>query len=444
MVRRVRAGYARWTFRLRVSSTALAALRDEWDRCRWVWNECVAKSQQVHAGNKTLSEGVGKETCGPAQLDKMLTEARAGTPWLREGSSVPQQQIIRDFGKSRAKALKDIRERIPQRQRAGMPGWKKKREAAASLNYTKRGFRLRGGRLHLAGGIVLTPVWSRDLPAEPSSVRVYQDAVGHWYCSFVVPAEVRPLPQTGRVIGVDWGVKETATTTSDGHDLPHAQHGKKAQGQLSRYDRMMARRKPKKGQAGSKGYREAKRWRAKAYAKIARQRQDTGRKWAKRVVTEHDAIAVEDFRPRFLAKSRMARKAADAAIGATKRALTEMARKHGRIVHLVHPAHTTMDCAHCGARAKHALPLSERTYTCTACKSVSPRDKNSARVMLVRAGLNPADAEGVRLPGALLPEAARVRNLLIHEGEDSTHRLYEDLREPVTGEPVRAVRVGLV
>nr|WP_240361552.1 MULTISPECIES: transposase [unclassified Streptomyces] len=48
-----------------------------------------------------------------------------------------------------------------------------------------------------------------------------------------------------------------------------------------------------------------------------------------------------------------------------------------------------MDCAQCGARTKHALPLSERTYTCTACGVVSPRDKNSARVMLVRAGLQP-------------------------------------------------------
>ena len=86
----------------------------------------------------------------------------------------------------------------------------------------------------------------------------------------------------------------------------------------------------------------------------------------------------------------MARKAA---IGATKKALLEMARKHGRIVHLVDPKHTTMDCASCGARTKHALPLSERTYNCTACGAVSSRDKNSARVMLVRAGLNPASAD---------------------------------------------------
>ncbi|MEU3930738.1 transposase [Streptomyces sp. NPDC029044] len=397
-------GHARYTYRLRVSSTARTALLAEWDRCRWIWNECVAKSRHIHAHNRAHPDD--KLTCGPAQLDKMLTEARAKLPWLREGASVPQQQTIRDFGTARSKALKDIDKRLPIRQRAGMPRMKKKREALPTLNYTVRGFRLKDGRLHLAGGIVLTVVWSRDLPSVPSSVRVYQDSLGHWYASFVAAAEVQPLPETGRVLGVDWGVKETATTTSDAHDLPHAQHGKTAGQKLARYQRMMARRKPARGHAASKGYRQAHAQAAKLHKKVARQRQDTARKWAKRVVRDHDAIAVEDFRPKFLAKTTMARKAADAAIGATKTALIEMGRKHGRDVRLVLPAHTTMDCAFCGARTKHALPLSERTYTCTACGAVSSRDKNSARVMLVRAGLNPAGAEGVGPPGALLPEAA--------------------------------------
>ncbi|MDQ0687072.1 hypothetical protein QF032_006070 [Streptomyces achromogenes] len=69
--------------------------------------------------------------------------------------------------------------------------------------------------------------------------------------------------------------------------------------------------RPAKGQAASNGYREAKRLRARAYEKVARQRQDTGRKWARKVVRDHDAIAVEGFRPRFLAKSTMAHKAAE-------------------------------------------------------------------------------------------------------------------------------------
>jgi putative transposase len=382
-------GYARYTYRLRPSATARTALAGEWDRCRWVWNECVAKSQQVHAGNRRRPTGAAQQTCGPVQLARMLTASRGALGWLGEGACVPQQQIIRDFGRSRAKAQKDIRAGLPMRQRAGMPKYKRKREARPSLECTRRGFRLKDGRLHLAGGIVLTVVWSRRLPAEPSSVRIYRDALGHWYCSFVVPAVVEALPATGRVLGIDWGVKEIATTTSDVHDLPHPQHGRTAAQRLTKYQRMMARRKPAKGRPASKGYRQAQRQTAKVHQQVARQRQDTARKWAKAVVRDHDVLAVEDFRPRFLAKSTMARKAADAAIGATKRALLDTARKHGRTVHLVNPAHTTMDCALCGARAKHRLPLSERTYTCTACGGVSPRDKNSARVMLVRAGLQP-------------------------------------------------------
>ncbi|GAA3154088.1 hypothetical protein GCM10010486_20210 [Nonomuraea roseoviolacea subsp. carminata] len=137
------------------------------------------------------------------------------------------------------------------------------------------------------------------------------------------------------MIGIDWGVAQVATTTSDGHDLPRAGHGREAADRLARYQRMMARRKPLPGRPASKGYREAGRQAAMAYRKVTRQRQDTARKWAKKVVRDHDVLAVEDFRPKFLAKSTMAGKAADAAIGTIKAELIAMARKHGRGLHHV-------------------------------------------------------------------------------------------------------------
>lgn len=65
--------------------------------------------------------------------------------------------------------------------------------------------------------------WSaRELPSEPSSVRIYRDALGHWYASFLVEAAVQPLPETGTVLGVDWGVREIATTTDPAYDPPQA------------------------------------------------------------------------------------------------------------------------------------------------------------------------------------------------------------------------------
>jgi putative transposase len=381
----------RYTYRVRVSAMAERALLAEWGRCRWVWNQCVAESRQAWKD---------KRECGPAGLDKMLTGWRAEHGWLREGSSVPQKQAVRDFGKSRAKALKDRKAKLPVRQRTGLPQFRKRDRSLPTMNYTRQGFTLRDGNLTLAGGLVLRVVWSRPLPSVPSSVRVYRDAVGHWHASFVVQAEDEPYPENGDAIGVDWGVRDIAVTTSDAHDLPHPEFGKKQAEKLARYQRQMARRKPKPGQKPSAGYKRAKRKAARAHAKVAAQRQDAARKWAKSVVRDFGQIAVEDFKPRFLAKSTMARKAADAAIGAAKRSLLEMAAKHGRTAHLVDPAYTTMDCSACGARAKSRLPLSERTYTCSTCGAVLPRDKNSAAVMLDRAGLTPAGADRVRRAAA--------------------------------------------
>jgi putative transposase len=388
------AGKVRYTYRIRVSNTAEQALLAEWDRCRWVWNQCIEASNAAH--RESMATGI-KVECGPARLDKQLTRWRSEHDWLADGSSVTQQQTIRDFGRARAKALTDRKDKALARQGRGMPRFKSKHRALPSLNYTLRGFGLDGTLLKLAGGIRVRPVWSRDLPSDPSSVRISRDALGRWWCSFVVPRpEAQQLPQMGRSIGIDWGVTDVATTTSDHHDLAHPQYGRTAAAKLARYQRMMARRKPAKGQPASSGYKTARKAAAKQHAHVAAQRADTGRKWAKKIATDFDQIAAEDFRPKFLAKSTMARKATDGAIAATKRALVEQAGKHGRQLVLVDPKHTTTDCSMCGARAKHRLPLSQRTYRCEQCGHVAPRDKNSAHVIYNRAGFNPAGADGIR------------------------------------------------
>ena len=411
----------RYNYRLRVSADAESRLRAEWDSARRVWNRCVEKSKESFRA----STPENKIACGPAKLCKELTLWRAENEWLRNASSVVQQQAVRDFGLARSKALKDIKDRLPIRQRRGLPRFKSRHRSTASLNYVKTGFSLHDDakpdhqknnqqlagrqsflRLHLAGDIIVRPVWTRDLPSAPSSVRVYQDAVGDWWASFVVQVEHDPLPANGRVIGVDWGVKEIATTTDDAYDFVHPEHGKSAQARLARYQRQMARRKPKRGQPSSGGYRRAKHDAAKTCRTVARQRQDSSRKWAKSVVMNYDQIAVEDFRPKFLAKTTMAKKAADGAIGSAKRELVSMANKDGRDLRLVDPKWTTMDCSKCGARTKHRLPLSQRTYTCDVCELVSPRDKNSAAEMVVRAGFTPAGVDGIRPACPLDTQAA--------------------------------------
>ncbi|MGN5238691.1 MULTISPECIES: RNA-guided endonuclease TnpB family protein [unclassified Rhodococcus (in: high G+C Gram-positive bacteria)] len=185
-----------------------------------------------------------------------------------------------------------------------------------SLEYTQRGFRIRDGQLVLPKGVSVPVVWSRELPSEPSSVRITRDSLGHWYASFVVTRAREPIPalDDGSGVGIDWGVSKTATATAEEFDLPHAQHRKRCAAELAKSQKRMARRRRGKGQAPSKGYQQARKQAAKVHKKAARQNRHDGRGWAKRVVDRHQLLAVEDFKPKFLAKSTMARKAADAAI----------------------------------------------------------------------------------------------------------------------------------
>ncbi len=191
---------------------------------------------------------------------------------------------------------------------------------------------------------------------------------------------VTAAPTATAGIGVDWGVSTTATTTDSEFDLPYLGHRKRCAAEVAKAQRKMARRHSGKRGPQLRGYQRARREAARLHKRAARQTQHDSRVWAKRVVERHDLIAVEDFTPRFLARSPMARKAADAAIGAEKRELLE--RGAGRRVVLVRPAYTTMTCSGCFARAKQRLGLGERTFRCTACGHTAGRDRNAAGVIL--------------------------------------------------------------
>lgn len=365
----------RYTYRLRPGAQAVRALEAEWHRCRFLWNEAV--HQRKTRRKPTL-----------CKLSKLLTEARAENAWLREGSQVAQQQTLRTY----AAALNDSY-RVKGR---GKPTIKTRKKSLPSLEYTTRGFSIRDRRLRLPGGVCIPVAWSRELPSAPTSVRVHQDSLGHWYASFVVRREADPAPAVEGSIGIDWGVTTTATTTDAAYDLPYGGHRRRCAAELARAQRKMARRRRPRGHAASNGYKLARREAAKVHAKARRQNTHAARVWAKRVVDNHQTIAVEDFRARFLTRSTMARKAADAAIGTAKRELIERGKRAARKVVLVPPAYTTMTCGDCYAIAKQRLTLAERIFQCEHCGHSADRDRNAARVILATVELDRAGADDVR------------------------------------------------
>ncbi|WP_245664454.1 transposase [Nocardia grenadensis] len=268
--------------------------------------------------------------------------------------------------------------------------------------------------LRLPGKVSIPVVWSRELPSAPISVRVYRDSLGHWYASFVARRALEAAPVAEGGMGIDWGVSTTATTTSPSHDLPYMGYRRRCAAELARAQRKMARRRRPRGHTPSNGYRRARREAARLHKKAARQNTHAARVWARRVVADHRTIAVADFKPKFLVDSSMARKAADAAIGAAKRELIERATRAGRKVVLVPPAYTTMTCASCGARAKQRLALDVCVFRCEACGHTADRDRNAAHVILAATveldGVSVDDVRHDRPPSGAVGGAVRAGN----------------------------------
>lgn len=364
----------RYTYRLRPGAVAGRALEAEWHRCRYLWNEAV--HQQKSGGKPTL-----------CKLSKLLTEARSKFVWLRDGSQVAQQQTLRTYATALQHAYK-----VKGRRK---PTFKAQKKTLPSLEYTTRGFSIRDRRLILPSKVTVPVVWSRELPSDPTSVRVYRDSLGHWYASFVVRRDVEAAPDADGAIGIDWGVSTTATTTDAAYDLPFGGHRRRCAAELAKAQRKMSRRH-KRGVAPSAGYQRARRQTAKLHKKAQRQNTHTARTWVQRVVANHQVIAVEDFKPKFLAKSTMARKAADAAIGITKRELIERAVRAGRQVVIVAPAYTTMTCSNCFARTTQRLGLAERNFLCRECGYADTRDRNAARTILAVAERGGTSVDDVR------------------------------------------------
>ncbi len=351
----------RYNYRLRPGAQAVEALIAEWHGSRWLWNQMATSRKQARPFFKSTD----------------LTAARKKLPWLRAGSQNVQEQTMQTFAGK------------------GKRNFKKKRDLP-SLGYSTNGFSIKNGRLRLAKGILIPVVWHRELPSAPSSVRVIQDSLGHWYASFVVEVNDATLPALDNGIGIDWGVATIATTTDPEHDYASPGFAKASAAKLAKYQRRMARRKPKPGAKASKGYATAKHDAAKLHKKVARQRQHTSRQWARAIVANHQLIAVEGFRTKFLFHTRMARKAADNAVGQAKRELITCAKRAHRTVVIVPPAYTTMTCSSCWSINKTALPLKQRIFTCETCHYTADRDRNAAKVILAQAESRLANVETIR------------------------------------------------
>jgi len=287
--------------------------------------------------------------------------------FLSEVSSVPLQQTLRHQHTAYANFFAG---------RARYPRFKS-RTARQSAHYTRSGFRMKNGELHVAKTIgPLDVAWSWPdvdrAELDPTMVVVSRDTDGRWYVTFAVDTDQpTPLEATGHEVGVDLGIKDFAVT-SDGDRIANPRHLRRKARNLARYRRLLAR-----CQRGSANRRKAKAKVARAHRKVRNARQDFLHRTSTRLVRRADLIVTEDL------------------------ALVVIDRWF--------PSSKT--CSACG-HLLAKLDLSTRAWTCPGCRTRHDRDLNAAKNILAAgravARDNPGNACGadVRQQGSSLLRSA--------------------------------------
>lgn len=246
------------------------------------------------------------------------------------------------------------------------------------------GITIRGKRLHfkgISGGLRIH--LHRKLPAgKPLSCTFTHDHKG-WCVCFQYRVPSKALSVSGKQIGIDMGLTHLATL-STGETIPNPRAAKRAERELRRRQRALARCR-KGGKRRSKVERELTQW----HTKIRNTRMTYLHQVSARLVRENDLIAIENLNVKGLASGMLAKSVNDAAWSKLKQQLSYKAVWAGRKLIEVKAAGTSQTCPECGQIK--AKTLAERVHRCD-CGCVMDRDHAAAVVVLQRAVVLPVAA----------------------------------------------------
>ncbi|HLY30001.1 MAG TPA: RNA-guided endonuclease TnpB family protein [Ktedonobacterales bacterium] len=349
-------------YRLYLTPAQETILLKTLDECRWLYNHLLEQ-------RKTAWEQDGRSLTLYEQQGDLPTLKRE-RPRLKMAYS----QVLQNVAVRIDLAFQAFFRRAKAGETPGFPRFRGKGRYT-SLTYPQLAngcVRLKDDVLHVAhvGGLKI--VSHRPLEGTPKTATISVSSTGKWYVCFSCEcADPTPLPMTGQEVGIDVGLT-TFATLSTGEQIANPRFFRadekalgKAQKRLSKADKGTPERKKRRKPV------------SRVYERIAWRRTNFAHQHSRRIVTQHDLIAVEDLSiNRMIHNHCLAKSIADAAWRQFASLLSYKAAWAGRKYVAVNPAYTSQDCSACGHRQK--MPLSERTYTCPCCGLVRDRDLNAS------------------------------------------------------------------
>jgi putative transposase len=358
--------YRTYRYLLLPTKKQKVSLNQHFGCVRWVYNHFLKERIDQYKETRTSLNYIKQSRFLPHL--KRQTE----TIWLKEVNSQSLQCALQhldmayeNFFKNRAKCPRFKRKRgknsfsVPQHVR--VPGDK------LFFPKFKEGITL---KLH------------RPIEGKIKQCTVSKTPTGKFFVSILCEAAYHPKPRTGKVVGLDLGLKDFAVS-SDGKRFENPRHLKRSEKKLKTAQRHLQRK-----QKGS-GNRNKQRLKvARLHEKIANTRKDHLHKLSTQITNAYDVICVEDLNIRGMLKNnKLAKHISDASWDSFISLLHYKAGWNDRqLVKVGRFFPSSKTCHQCG-HINQNLKLSERTWICPSCENKVDRDYNASRNTLEE-GLN--------------------------------------------------------
>jgi len=312
-----------YKFRIYPSKTAQAKLQEQLELCRWLYNRLLFELNKAKEEGRKL-----KQTDTQALIVKLKEEK----PELKKVYSKVLQMVNHQLW-SNIKALAKLKQ---NGKKVGKLRFKGKRWFK-TMNFNQSGFKIdfENNKLILSKVGEIPIKLHRPIEGRIKGVIVKRERSGKWYAIVQVEVEVKPLPPTGKMVGIDVGIKYFLTD-SDGKQIENPKFYERTLNRIRILQRNLSRK-----QKGSKNREKARIKLAKAYEKLINQRNDFLHKLSRFYVNNYDVIVVEDLQIRNMVRSNLAMKILDASWNKFIQLLSYKAERAGRRVVKVNPKGTS-------------------------------------------------------------------------------------------------------
>ena len=352
---------------------------------RFVWNKMLAMATARYQNNpksKFITE---------YGMDALLKQLKSEYPFLKQSDSTSLQVVNHNLDQAFKQLFKHC---------SGYPKFKSRKTCKQS--YTGKSsvkvIAKRYIRLPKIGYIKTSKTdCLHDCKIKRYTVSL--EPTGKYYLSLQVETDIKPLPKTGKQVGIDMGIADLAITSDKKKYVKF--NAKWYEKQVIIWQSKFSKRKhnafvktcrynhthknTKQTIDDYVNWQKARKRKAVYQTKIANKRKDYLHKVTTKLVKQYDVIVIEDLKTKNLMKNHhLAKSIANASWYMFRTMLEYKCKWYGKKLIVVDSKYTSQNCSNCGF-CSGPKPLQIREWTCPNCQAHHDRDINAAVNILHKA-----------------------------------------------------------